>query len=192
MTVGISLMPNPRSIPKTNWPWLPPRFVLSPTTPNSAPPRRSERHPSSAKEGSHFHNLRRRSNGRMRSRDVGVGLALPGVPHGECGTRRWQAVPLHLAQLDHDVGAGLVPARPVGTADFRAPTRGAPTLWHGRPARDRHGQDGRATIWLRLRRAALPGSAAMYTEGTASRPPTAKGLADIGVQEHARNTLDIF
>src|SRR5208337_2204266 len=28
----------------------------------------------------------------------------------------------------------------------------------------------------------LPGSAAMYTEGTASRPPTAKGLADIGVQ----------
>ena len=28
----------------------------------------------------------------------------------------------------------------------------------------------------------LPGSAAMYAEGTASRPPTAKGLADIGVQ----------
>src|SRR5208337_1688886 len=28
----------------------------------------------------------------------------------------------------------------------------------------------------------LPGSAAMYTEGTASRPPTAKGLADIGVR----------
>jgi len=24
----------------------------------------------------------------------------------------------------------------------------------------------------------------MYTEGTASRPPTAKGLADIGVQEN--------
>ena len=94
---------------------------------------------------------------------------------------------------------GLVPALPVGTADFRAPTRGAPTLWHGQPApihrgpaRDRHGQDGRATIWLRLRRAALPGSAAMYTEGTASRPPTAKGLADIGVQEHERNALDIF
>ncbi len=57
-------------------------------------------------------------------------------------------------------------------------------MWHGRPARDRHGQDGRATIWLRRRRAALPGSAAMYTEGTASRPPTAKGLADIGVQEN--------
>jgi hypothetical protein len=30
----------------------------------------------------------------------------------------------------------------------------------------------------------LPGSAAMYAEGTASRPPTAKGLADIGVQEN--------
>jgi hypothetical protein len=30
----------------------------------------------------------------------------------------------------------------------------------------------------------LPGSAAMYTEGTASRPPTAQGLADIGVQEN--------
>jgi hypothetical protein len=28
----------------------------------------------------------------------------------------------------------------------------------------------------------LPGSAAMYAEGTASRPPTAKGLADIGVR----------
>jgi hypothetical protein len=56
------------------------------------------------------HNLRRRSNGRMQLRDVGVGLALPGVPHGECGTRGRQAVPLHLAQLDHDVGAGLVPA----------------------------------------------------------------------------------
>ena len=28
----------------------------------------------------------------------------------------------------------------------------------------------------------LPGSAAMYTEGTASRPPTAKGLAGIGVR----------
>jgi hypothetical protein len=77
-----------------------------------------------------------------------------------------------------------VPALPVGMADFRAPTRGAPTLWHRRPARDRHGQDGRATIWLRLRRATLPGSAAMYTEGRASRPPTAKGLADIGVQEN--------
>ena len=38
-----------------------------------------------------------------------------------------QAVPLHLEQLDHDIGAGLVPALPVGKADFRAPTRGAPT-----------------------------------------------------------------
>jgi hypothetical protein len=28
----------------------------------------------------------------------------------------------------------------------------------------------------------LPGSAVIYAEGTASRPPTAKGLADIGVQ----------
>ena len=48
---------------------------------------------------------------------VGVGRALPGVPHGECGTWGRQAVPLHLAQLDHqvDVGAGLVPARRKGT-----------------------------------------------------------------------------
>ena len=30
----------------------------------------------------------------------------------------------------------------------------------------------------------LLGSAAMYTEGTASRPPTATGLADIEVQEN--------
>ena len=60
---------------------------------------------------------------------------------------------------------GLVPALPVGTADFRAPTRGAPTIL---------------------------GWTAMYTEGTTSRPPTAKGLADIGVQEHERNALDIF
>ena len=30
----------------------------------------------------------------------------------------------------------------------------------------------------------LLGSAAMCTKGTASRPPTAKGLADIGVQEN--------
>src|SRR5271157_2584479 len=44
----------------------------------------------------------------MQSRDAG--LALPGVPQGECGTRGRQAVPLHLAQLDHDAGAGLVPA----------------------------------------------------------------------------------
>jgi hypothetical protein len=55
-----------------------------------------------------------------------------------------------------------VPALPVGMADFRAPTRGAPTLWHGQPApihrgpaRDRRGQDGRATIWLQLRRASF-------------------------------------
>jgi len=32
------------------------------------------------------HNLSRRSNGSMQLRDVGVGLALPGVPQGECGT----------------------------------------------------------------------------------------------------------
>jgi hypothetical protein len=70
---------------------------------------------------------------------VGVGLALPGVPQGECGTMGRQAVPL----------------RP------RALTRDAPTL---------------------------AGSAAMYTEGTASRPPPAKGLADIGVQENERIT----
>src|SRR5271157_939444 len=63
----------------------------------------------------------------MQSGDVGVGLALPGVPPGECGTRGRQAVPLRLAQLDHDVGAGLVPALPVGKADCRAPTRDAPT-----------------------------------------------------------------
>jgi hypothetical protein len=86
---------------------------------------------------------------------------------------------------------GLVPALAVGMADFRAPTRGTPTLWHGQPApmhrgpaRDRQGQDRRATIWLRLRRTKLPGSAAMCTEGTASRPRTAKGPADIGVQEN--------
>src|SRR5208282_6739545 len=36
----------------------------------------------------------------MPSRVVGVGLALSGVPQGECGTRGRQAVPLHLAQLD--------------------------------------------------------------------------------------------
>ncbi len=78
----------------------------------------------------------------MQSRDAG--LAQGG-----------RAVPLHLARLDHDVGSALVPALPVGRADFRAPTRGAPTLWHGRPARDRHGQEGRATVWLRLRRATL-------------------------------------
>jgi len=30
----------------------------------------------------------------------------------------------------------------------------------------------------------LRGSAAMYREGTASRPPTAEGLADSGVQEN--------
>ena len=35
----------------------------------------------------------------------------------------------------------------------------------------------------------LPGSAAMYAEGTASRPPTAKGLADIGVKENGICTL---
>ena len=39
-------------------------------------------------------------------------------------------------------------------------------------------------LWLRLRRPAVLGSAAMYTEGTASRPPTAKGPLDIGVQEN--------
>jgi hypothetical protein len=53
-------------------------------------------------------------------------------------------------------------------ADFRAPTRGAPTLWRGRPARDPHGQGGRATIWLRLRRAALPDSAAMRGKDSGS------------------------
>jgi len=46
----------------------------------------------------------------------------------------------------------------------RAPTRGAPTLL---------------------------GSAAMYTEGTASRPPTAKGLADIGVRENEIGTCEV-
>jgi hypothetical protein len=39
--------------------------------------------------------------------------------------------------------------------------------------------------------AALPGSAAMYTEGAASRPRTAKGLADIGVQENKICTLGV-
>src|SRR5271157_1614719 len=98
----------------------------------------------------------------MQSRDVG--LVLPGVPQGECVPRGRQAVPLRLAQLDHDVGAGLVPALPVGMADARAPTRGAPTLL---------------------------GSAAMYTKGTASRPPTAKGLVDIGVQENEICNRDV-
>ena len=84
---------------------------------------------------------------------------MPGLPYpafrmvkAEPGGR--QAVPLHFAQLGRDVGAGLVPALPVGMADFRAPTRGAPTFL---------------------------GSAAMSTEGTASRPLTAKALVDIGV-----------
>ncbi len=43
------------------------------------------------------HNLRRRSKGWMQSRDAG--LALPGVPHGGCGTRGRQAVPLHPVSL---------------------------------------------------------------------------------------------
>ena len=38
----------------------------------------------------------------MQSRNVGVGLALPGVPHGECGTRGRQAVPLHLARTGRE------------------------------------------------------------------------------------------
>jgi hypothetical protein len=42
----------------------------------------------------------------MQLRDAG--LVLPGVPHGECGTRGRQAVPLHLAQLDHQVGLPLL------------------------------------------------------------------------------------
>jgi hypothetical protein len=60
---------------------------------------------------------------------VGVGPALPGAPQGEGGTRgRQVAVPLQ--QLDHDVGAGLVPALPGGqVGPFWAPTRGAPTSW---------------------------------------------------------------
>ncbi len=143
-------MTNPRAIPRTKWPWPPPGHTTS---------------------------------GAVRTGECNH--EMPGLPYptfrmvnAEPGGR--QAVPLHLAQLDYDVGAGLVPALPVGMADFRAPTRGAPTLWHGRPARDRHGQDGRATIWLRLRRATLSGSAAMYTEGAASRPPTAKVLRASG------------
>jgi len=51
------------------------------------------------------HNLRRCSNGRMQSRDAG--LALPGVPQGECGTRGRQAVPLHLAKPNHQESAAL-------------------------------------------------------------------------------------
>jgi hypothetical protein len=38
---------------------------------------------------------------------------------------------------------------------------------------------------------ALPGSAAIYTEGTASRPPTAQGLADIRVQENEVCTFGV-
>jgi hypothetical protein len=34
--------------------------------------------------------------------------------------------------------------------------------------------------------ATLPGSAAMYTEGTAGRPPTARGRLDIEVQGNER------
>jgi hypothetical protein len=37
----------------------------------------------------------------------------------------------------------------------------------------------------------LPGSAAVYTEGTASRPPTGKGLADIGVQANGICTREV-
>ena len=70
--------------------------------------------PSSAGEGSYFHNLRRRWN---------------------CNLGAWSFPP----------------------CATRSPSRGraCPTL---------------------------PGSAAMYAEGTASRPPTAKGLAHIGVE----------
>ena len=52
----------------------------------------------------------------------------------------------------------------VRRAGAEVPTRGAPTLL---------------------------GLAAMYTEGTASRPPTAKGLADIGVQENEICNRDV-
>ncbi len=109
--------------------------------------------------------------------------------------------PYTFAQLDHDVGAGLVPALPVGMADFRAPTRGAPTL-PGSAAMDTEGtvrrltdpptpcatrsrRRGRPRAYPPRRhgrlqgahegRPTLPGSAAMDTEGTVRRltdPPT--------------------
>jgi hypothetical protein len=47
----------------------------------------------------------------MQLGDVGVGLALPGVPQGECGTRGRQAVPLRRKGL-RPSGASLVALRP--------------------------------------------------------------------------------
>jgi hypothetical protein len=83
--------------------------------------------------------------------------------------------------------------------ELTAATSGTSYSWHGHPARA-HGQDAHSTGAVRTVISALvashlaeldhqaasrgracptlPGSAAMYKEGTASRPPTAKGLAD--------------
>jgi hypothetical protein len=94
-------MTNPRSIPKTNWPWPPPGHTTSCAV----------RTVISALSASHLSQL---------DDHVGVGLALPGVPQGECGTRGRQAVPLHLAQLDDHVGVGLaLPGVPQGECGTR-------------------------------------------------------------------------
>ena len=65
--------------------------------------------------------------------------------------------------LTQAAGLGCVRS-PLWGWEARAPTRGAPTLL---------------------------GSAAMYTEGAASRPPTAQGPLAIGVQENEVCTRDV-
>ena len=95
---------------------------------------------------------------------AGVGLptssgqvARPDVPRGEGGTRGRQAVPLHLAQLDHqiDVGAGLVPPSPVGMARPEDTHEGCPYV----PARPR-GAPLRFLVRLQCMRSGFP-----YDEG---------------------------
>jgi len=110
-----------------------------------------------------LHNLRRRLNGCMQSRDAG--LALPGVPQGECATRGRQAVPLHLAQLDHDGGAGLVP--PSRSA---WPTSGRPYApWSGSNV---HGGEGEPSFLARVSPPAIHlGDAGGDTRATGNRLP---------------------
>ena len=110
------------------------------------------------------HNLRRRSNGSMKFGDVGVGLALAGVPHGERGTRDGSR-----SQRISDCGlfSHVDP-------QFKAPATRQKFTFLPRRTRGQEGAD---------RGYQLPGvpQGECGTKGAASRPPTANGLADIGV-----------
>jgi hypothetical protein len=209
-------MTNPRQIPKTNWPWPPPGHTTSCAVRTGrdvgvglALPgvRMINANAEMVATVSGFltvgssHTWISNSERLLFAGSLRFFTGEPAVRKALTAATNYPV----FRMVNAEPGAGSRPPAPCATRSRRrgrlraCPPKGHPqgvplhATWHGHPARDVHGQDpdgsgqvGHATP-LRLRRPVLPGSAAMYTEGTVRRltdPLTAKGLADLGVQEN--------